>query len=59
MKRTDPIDEQLHEIAERRANCLDLLCRCLIELDTLSTRADVLLDRKAEQAAAERPGRIV
>jgi hypothetical protein len=44
------VDEQLTAVQERREAVLDLLCRCLIELDTLATRADVLLDRRLANA---------
>lgn len=40
------IDAELAVIQQRRDQALDLLIRCLIELDTTSNRADVLLDRR-------------
>lgn len=40
------IDAQLAMVQQRRDQALDLLIRCLIELDTTSNRADVLLDRR-------------
>lgn len=40
------IDEQLTAATERRALCLDLLVRSLIEIDTLTERIDVLLVRR-------------
>lgn len=40
------LDDQLAEVSERRARCLDLLARCLIEIDSCSQRLDILLDRK-------------
>lgn len=40
------LDEQLAEVTKRRDNCLDLLCRALIEIDSCSQRIDVLLDRR-------------
>lgn len=42
------IDEQLTAAVRRRENALDLLVRSLIEIDALSERIDVLLERKAE-----------
>lgn len=36
---------ELRLITARREQALDLLCRCLVDLDTMSLRADVLLDR--------------
>lgn len=43
----ETLDEQLHAAAERRATALDLLVRALVEIDTLSSRIDVLLERRA------------
>ncbi len=44
-----PTMEEIHAellvIHKRREQAIDLLIRCLIEIDTTTTRADVLLDR--------------
>jgi hypothetical protein len=54
----DTIDAQLAELASRRANCLDLLVRCLIDIAAMDTRADVLLDRRNLDAEANEPDRM-
>jgi hypothetical protein len=41
-----PLDEELATVTKRRTDCVDLLVRCLIEIDTLTNRITVLLDRK-------------
>lgn len=41
------IDEQLHDLAERRETAQALLSRCLVEIDAMSQRIDVLLERRA------------
>jgi hypothetical protein len=40
------VDDQLRAAQKRREQALDLLIRSLIEIDTLTDRIDVLLDRK-------------
>jgi hypothetical protein len=42
----ESVDEQLTAAIERRDRALDLLVRSLIEIDTLTTRIDELLERK-------------
>lgn len=46
MTEPDVIDAQLAELRDRRARCLDLLVRSLIEIATIDSRCDVLLDRR-------------
>jgi hypothetical protein len=42
------VDDQLTAALARREQALDLLVRSLVEIDTLSDRIDVLLDRRQE-----------
>ena len=42
----ESLDLQLRAAYERRENAVDLCVRALIEIDTLTERIDVLLDRK-------------
>lgn len=44
------IDDQLEAARVRRERACDLLIRSLIEIDTLTNRIDVLLERKADAA---------
>lgn len=44
------VDEELRVARERRERAIDLLIRSLIEIDTLTARMDVLLDRKGAPA---------
>lgn len=54
-KPVPPIDVQLAALAARKADLVDQLVHCLVEIDTLSIRADVLLDRKTNpETPAER-----
>jgi hypothetical protein len=46
-KQPSPIDQQLADVRARREQALDLLVRSLVEIDTCTTRIDVLLDRRA------------
>lgn len=48
----DEIDCELILLRERRLQATDLLWRCLTELDAVSARVDVLLDRRHAQSAA-------
>lgn len=50
MTRHLPVDDELRQVLHRREQALDLLVRSLIEIDTLTDRIDVLLDRKRELA---------
>jgi len=54
----DSIDAQLAELSRRRTQCVDLLARCMTEIATIDSRADVLLDRRNLDAEANEPDRM-
>lgn len=42
------IDKQIKTASDKRADAIDQLITALIEVDTLTQRLDVLLDRRTE-----------
>jgi hypothetical protein len=51
--RRQPADDDLRQVLARREQALDLLVRALIEIDTLTTRVDVLLARRFNESHRE------
>lgn len=52
------IEDELRVLSAKRAETLDQFIASFRRLIAIDNRADVLLDRLAEQQAADEPGRI-
>lgn len=52
------IDKQIKTASDKRADAIDRLVNALIEIDTVTTRINALLDRRNLERNAETPGRM-
>lgn len=52
------VDTQLRAALDRRNDATDRLVNALIEIDTVTTRINALLDRRNLERNAEQPGRM-